>query len=1167
MTTRAELLQEAPAVTAGLPSQMSLGVGIWRWAVEIADPDADTDIEWHDVTCDVLGTSCVRGAGEYRGVAQATIADLELRADGDQYAPWNDDTSPTFGVHVELGPGLFVRQSYFRVSGGTVVEWRPRFSLRVEQWLDVTAGMGEIRRHPIVARDLITELVGVPLPAVDTSESWYDRTLRILTEAGWPYGAELFGAITYDGAPVLELPPRPEVPDALAELYATLAPAGLTVYTNRRGVLTVRPIVGDLFHGDYLAAGATGIAFPEHPERRFSYFADTDGGISYVVGPNDVGPFGIDKNELNIVNDVVATVAVSPDITAEVFGSDPIPADLATLKADGTYGDGNYSGPAFEDYEFVVLGDGARAGYDDGTDLWGLVPAGGRAPFLYENAVSIDRYGRKTRDLAWLAPNDAVAQRIVDTRADATRQARPIMTQLGRIGFETGGALDLDYLSPASVRHTTKEGRTIVTATGNVRSITERLRPRGPGSDAIWLDLISILDLESTSSSSSMIPVEALAVSDITHNQATFTWTNPTQPSATPNATQIRIPQLSNLWVDIGYPVTEIDWGGLAPDNLYTFQVRLVEYSDGNIVDASPVRQIGFATAMAPNPIVDPDDGGGVGVTIPQTPDPGCDLEWELQRTSDGVTWSTVTSGSNPPGGTLDLGGELFDPEYTYRVRSREVCGEVEGPWYVSDVFLPECTISGAYGADDYADPSLMLFVPEVCTPDVVRDAVSGDPAIHGPAWGGVQSIDADTLALSAATAAGGTVAYGDASGLENNYGDATLGCRVSIQNAETQRLVSIPGLRIDCIPEGSGWKARAGVTTVLGDEATAESGELTLISVVDLMATYDAETGEIELFVDGVSVDSGSVEEPAQRANAGKYWYSALPAASWITNIAAWSSVITQTQVVASGGIETTPGDGYKYHKFNATATDALVVTTGGAIEYCIVGKGGTGGGYPSSDHTSGGGGGGQVLTGTTTIGAGTFDVLVAGTGAAALSGIESLGVEAYNGGGGGGTNGGTGNGAAGDGGGAGGGQHAGSGGTTAGTGGNGGSGFNGGSLAAGLAGGGGGGGGGVNGGNGTASSGGAGGAGVEWPAGSGTRYGGGGGGGNRKDSGGNSGGAGGAGGGGTGGFYNGSTVTPPTAGAANTGGGGGGVGSNASSVSSGGAGGTGVVIIRYPI
>lgn len=892
MTTRAELIQQAPAVTAGLPSQMSLGVGIWRWAVEIADPEADTDIEWHDVTCDVLGTSCTRGAGEYRGVAQASIADLELRADGDEYAPWNDDTSPTFGTHVELGPGLFVRQSYFRVSGGTVVEWRPRFTLRVEQWLDVTGGMGEIRRHPIVARDLITELVDVPIPAVDESESWYDRVLRILTEAGWPYGAELFGAITYDGAPVLELPPRPEVPSALAELYATLAPAGLTVYTNRRGVLTVRPIVGDLFHSDYLAAGATGLAFPEHPERRFSYFADTDGGISYVVGPNDVGPFGIDKNELNVVNDVVATVAVSPDITAEVFGSDPIPADLATLKADGTYGDGNYSGPAFEDYEYVVLGDGARAGYDADTSQWGLVPAGGRAPFLYENAVSIDRYGRKTRDLSWLAPNDAVAQRIVDTRADATRQARPIMTQLGRIGFETGGALDLDYLSPASVRHTTKEGRKIVTASGNVRSIVERLRPRGPGADAIWLDLISILDLESTTSSSSMIPVEALAVSDITHNQATFTWTNPTQPSATPNATQIRIPQLSNLWVDIGYPVTEIDWGGLAPDNLYTFQVRLVEYSDGNIVDASPVRQIGFATTMSPNPIVDPDDDG-VGVTIPQTPDDGCDLEWELQRTSDGVTWTTVTSGSNPPGGTLDLGGELFDPEYTYRVRSREVCGEVEGPWYVSDVFLPECTISGAYGADDYADPSLMLFVPEVCTPDVVRDAVSGDPAIHGPAWGGVQSIDADTLALSASTAAGGTVAYGDASGLEDNYGDATLGCRVSIQNAETQRLVSIPGLRIDCIPEGSGWKARAGVTTVLGDEVTVESGELPLITVADLRAAYDAGTGMLALIVDGTEVDSDSVEEPAQRANAGKYWYTALPAASWITNIAAWSSVL----------------------------------------------------------------------------------------------------------------------------------------------------------------------------------------------------------------------------------------------------------------------------------
>jgi hypothetical protein len=824
VTTRAELVQLTPAVDAGLVCQMSQGVGIWRWAVEIADPLAGSSIEWHDVTCDVLGAAFTRGAGEYRGAAQASTADLELRADGDQYAPWNEDTAPTFGTHVELGPGLLIRLSYFRVSGGAVVEWRPRFTMRVEQWLDVTGGMGEIRRHPIVARDLSTELVNVPLPAVAVAESWYDRVLRIVTESGWPYGVELYGAVEYSGSPVVELPARPEVASAISELDATLAPAGLTWYTSRRGVLTVRPVVGDLFHSDYLDGGATGFGWVDHAERRFSFFADTDGGISYVVGPNDVGPFGIDKTELQVINHVVV--------------SDP----------------------------------------DDPT------------PFDYDDPVSVDRYGRKTRQLSWLVANDPVATRIVDTRANATQQARPIMAQLGRIGFESGGTLDLDYLSPASVRHTTKAGREIVTATGNVRTIAERVRPRSQDGQ-IWLDVISTLDITSTATATSILPVELLAVSGITEDAATFTWTNPTQ-TASPNTTQVRIPQLSNLWLDLAYPIITLTWAGLEPSTVYTFQIRLVEIVDGNIVDASPTRQVGFVTPAATVPVVGGGGGGDVDVDVPD-PDPGCDVGWELQQSEDSVTWTTIESGENPPGGEVVLDAELFEPGYSYRVRSREVCGGVPGDWLVSDVFLPDCTISGAYNTGDYADPTLMLFVPEVCTPDVVRDAVSGDPAIKGPAWGEVQSIDSTTLALASSTSDGGIVAYGDASGLQDQYGDATLGAVVSIQVQETQRFASIPGLRLDAVVEGSGWKARAGVTTVLGESITIESGELPLITVADVRVTYDSTTGVLTLYVDAEEVATDAVEEAAERANAGAYWYTALPAASWVTNIAAWASVL----------------------------------------------------------------------------------------------------------------------------------------------------------------------------------------------------------------------------------------------------------------------------------
>jgi hypothetical protein len=85
-------------------------------------------------------------------------------------------------------------------------------------------------------------------------------------------------------------------------------------------------------------------------------------------------------------------------------------------------------------------------------------------------------------------------------------------------------------------------------------------------------------------------------------------------------------------------------------------------------------------------------------------------------------------------------------------------------------------------------------------------------------------------------------------------------------------------------------------VTTVLGDEVSIESGELTLISPTDVRVTYDSTTGELTLYVDGVEVATDAVDEAAERANAGAYWYTALPPASWITNIAAWSSVLAPT-------------------------------------------------------------------------------------------------------------------------------------------------------------------------------------------------------------------------------------------------------------------------------
>ena len=60
------------------------------------------------------------------------------------------------------------------------------------------------------------------------------------------------------------------------------------------------------------------------------------------------------------------------DLTSPSFGwspGGPLPfADLVTLKADGTDGDGAFSGAAFESGQYVRLGDGSTA-YWNGT-IW-----------------------------------------------------------------------------------------------------------------------------------------------------------------------------------------------------------------------------------------------------------------------------------------------------------------------------------------------------------------------------------------------------------------------------------------------------------------------------------------------------------------------------------------------------------------------------------------------------------------------------------------------------------------------------------------------------------------------------------------------------------------------------------------------------------------------------
>lgn len=223
------------------------------------------------------------------------------------------------------------------------------------------------------------------------------------------------------------------------------------------------------------------------------------------------------------------------------------------------------------------------------------------------------------------------------------------------------------------------------------------------------------------------------------------------------------------------------------------------------------------------------------------------------------------------------------------------------------------------------------------------------------------------------------------------------------------------------------------------------------------------------------------------------------------------------------SGGIETLPGNGYKYHTFNSSGT--LTVIQPGEVEYLVVGGGGGGSGGVNSVNYGSGGGSGTVRTGTISIAANQTITIGAG-GAGSLTtggngGSSSIGSLVTATGGNGATTSRTG------------GSNADFAGQT-----------NSGAFSSGA-------------GAGAAENGGTdgnalGGDGVQWPASSGSYYGGGGGGVNTS----NVAQAGGDGGGGSA-----STSLTGGAGTANTGGGGGG----GTASTGGGAGGSGVVRIRY--
>lgn len=700
MTTLAELVELAPVATHGVEiDQFPATLGSWRFALELADPLAGVDVEWHDLTAYYMGDMADRGADQYAGRYRAMTVELDLLADNDDLAPWLAATPAITAATVSLDAGLLMRLSVFRVTtgsennvlsgaddvvfgsndvvfgasgSGTTVEWHPLWTGRVETWGEASAARGQIRTHRVTIVDLIGDLVNVPV-GPNVEEFWEVRIANLLADAGWSFGYD-----THGKADLADIPIRAEQTSAINEIDATTDPTSVEWRTRRNGRLVFHPAAYDETHD-------TGGTWPNplldtYPAGLvFSYSPDfTD--IEYVAD-DDVESFGIERTSLGVINNLVITMP------------------------------------------------------------------GGVYPI--DDPTSIEKYGTKPYAATWIVDNEPAADQILSSRAFATAQALPMTTTVDHNGFFPAMAM-VDHLDPVTIYWQPRPGGYSVTAVGSVRHITERRAWRREGGIS-WETTLQFDITSTVESDASLLPPEDLELGVRTSSSIEWLWTNPGGQPIEPTETQVRMVGHSLIWTDIAYPLPGITFGGLAASTTYTFQVRYVRRVDGIITHFSPITESFPVSTLgtAPGPggeDPDGDDPGDTEVVIPDL-DPECDLEWELQE-NDGTGWVTIDSGDQDDlidngDGTysLDIDESVFEPGKTYRVRSREVCDGVPGDWQDGPSWDPPddwsdpCTVPPQLSDPPYDEASLEVYVPKVCAPDTITEAVSGIAGVHGPAY------------------------------------------------------------------------------------------------------------------------------------------------------------------------------------------------------------------------------------------------------------------------------------------------------------------------------------------------------------------------------------------------------------------------------------------------
>lgn len=846
-----ELVTTAPSASNGVAFQRPATAGEWRFALELADPaDGDAAI-WRDASNYYAGDRYQRGGDTYKGVYRAAVGECQLQIDdSDMLAPWGQDTSSIFGTDVRLDAGMLMRLSMIRVESGVVVEWEPVWTMRVETWGDGTEARGQIRKHVVNLVDLIGDLANVPTFIGGENSTNWDTwfTSRVLPAAGWLFGVDIYGDTTSNG-----LPGDLNTTAAGNRMDAGTAPMGLVWRSLRSGRMVIHPAPWDTTNTNRYLNPLLDV-YPDG--LKFSYFPDlTD--IEYIQDDGQQS-FGIPKTVAGIINSIQVTF---PDDTV----------------------------------------------------------------YPIDDPVSRGKYGVRPLEATWILSNPPAVDDILADRAYASSQALPLRTTLDHDGFWSAMVL-VDQYDPVTVVHATRDDGLVVTGTGVIRNVVEERRYNGAGG-LTWQSTVQI-DIDATETSPALLPVEDLALVATESpglggpSLAEFSWTNPVQPDITPTEVQMRLLGRSPVWFSEDYPGVGADGtvlGFLSAATSYTFEVRLLRRVNGVPVAFSATRRITFTTPFnvlpIPTPGTDPGDTDVIGVP----PDECDDFQIDLQE-NDGTGWVTVDTftgaeltdnGDGTFSLTTPIDNSFFNEGSMYRFRSS--CDGVDWlpgtPFDPPDDWSDPCTTPPALSDPPYDDTSLIVYVPQICAPDIIREAVSGIAGVHGDALDAIVSGvgDPEQRALLAladpawSTAAAGIVAYGECPQIVGETGDKTISCRVKLaDDTQTVVLFECAAMQLKCVPVGGGgWRAAVVVYTPGLTTTLPSATVLAVDTVYTLTATYELATGTITLYIDAVPDNSVGGTDNAGTINTLPIWRCGVPPESWITDCAVWDSLLAPSVAV----------------------------------------------------------------------------------------------------------------------------------------------------------------------------------------------------------------------------------------------------------------------------